>query len=359
MNNFLGGFELKDTFKIASVFIGTIVGAGLASGQEILQFFTRYGINSFYGILLCCLIYIIFSIIIVNLCFAYRYKSYKDIINSVLGPKLGWLVDISLTFFIFGGNTIMISGGGAMLKEYAGIDIFWGILLMAFISFLISAFSAKGVIAINAIIVPLSTSVILLLGAMVFLKGGNGAGISSNIQNNLPVKMGWMLSTILYSAFNLMGTTGVICPMTSEIKNRRAYIYGCTIGSIVLTFLAIIINYSILVYSPGSFYNEIPNLYISKKLGVLLPLVLTFVIWLEMLSTEISNLYSITKRLQSSFRMPYITCLLIIVLLSIPVSFLGFSNLIKLFYPPFGAVSSIFLVGCLFKFLKTRPNKCK
>lgn len=345
---------MKEVFTVASVFIGTIVGAGLASGQEILQFFGVYGLKGFWGILLCSIIYVFFSIIIVSLCFSFKYKTYRDIINSVLGKKLGWIVDICLTFFIFGGNTIMISGGGAMLHEYAGVNISLGIFIMALVSFIIAAFSTKGVIAINALIVPLSTTLIVLMGLLVFISSRNVPSFPQTLENHVPIKVGWIVSTILYSAFNLMGTTGVLCPMTHELRRKRAFTYGCAIGGIVLTILALIINYSILSYSPESFYHEIPNLYIAKKFGPVLPLFLTIIIWLEMLSTEISNLYSITKRIQSSVKLPYISCLLIIILISIPVSFLGFSNLIKLFYPPFGVLGSIFLVGCLLKFLKVK-----
>ncbi len=35
-------------FQVAFVFIGTIVGAGLASGKEITNFFTVYGYKSFF-----------------------------------------------------------------------------------------------------------------------------------------------------------------------------------------------------------------------------------------------------------------------------------------------------------------------
>ncbi len=34
---------MKKSFEMAGAFIGVIVGAGFASGQEILQFFTSFG----------------------------------------------------------------------------------------------------------------------------------------------------------------------------------------------------------------------------------------------------------------------------------------------------------------------------
>lgn len=45
--------KFKTNFSSCQVFIGTIVGAGLASGKEITQFFTQYGIKSFIGIMGC------------------------------------------------------------------------------------------------------------------------------------------------------------------------------------------------------------------------------------------------------------------------------------------------------------------
>ncbi|MDF2674498.1 MAG: transporter [Clostridiales bacterium] len=341
---------MKDDLKIAFVFVGTIVGAGLASGQEILQFFGLYGIKGFLGILLCGVMYIILSIVIVNLCFKHKYKSYRDIVEAVFGKKFGWLVDLLLTFFIFGGNTIMLSGGGAMLKEYIGIDRFWGIILMSVLAFLVAAFSTKGIIITNAAIVPLSTTVILILGLIVILSTKSDTSIRLQLLSVPNVKDGWLISSILYSSFNLIVATGVICPIVAGSKIKKHFINGCVIGSILLTILALVINFSILMYYPKSFYNEIPNLFIAKGFGYILPLVITIVIWLEMFSTEIGNLYSLSKRFEYSLKIPYTISLLAVILFSIPVSFIGFSNLIKLLYPPFGAISLVFLVGCIYKY---------
>lgn len=341
---------MKNDLKIAFVFVGTIVGAGLASGQEILQFFGLYGIKGFMGILLCGIIYILLSIVIINLCFKHKYKSYRDIVESVFGRRFGWVVDLFLTFFIFGGNTIMLSGGGAMLHEYIGIDKFWGILIMAVLVFLTAAFSTTGIIATNSAIVPVSTGTILVFGLTVFLAAKSNHIIGMQLNSIPSIKHGWLLSSILYSSFNLMVATGVICPIVAESSSKRHFIKGCIIGSILLTILALVINFSILMYYPKSFYNEVPNLFIAKGFGYILPLIITIVIWLEMFSTEIGNLYSLSKRFEHSFKIPYIISLAAVIILSIPVSFIGFSNLIRLLYPPFGAVSLVFLIGCTYKY---------
>lgn len=348
---------MKNDFKIAAVYIGTIVGAGLASGQEILQFFGLYGYKGFYGIIFCCFFYIIFSQIIILLCFRFKFKSYREIIKYVFGKKLGKGIDYLTTFFIFTGNIIMISGGGAMLNEYIGINKFWGVLIMSFFAFTVTFFSTQGIIAANSIIVPFSTSIIIILGILVFISYKGNGGLP---YNTFPIpnknSFEWLGSTIIYSSFNLLGATGVLCPMICEAKNKKSFIRGCIFGSVILTLLAISINFSILYYAPKSFRFEIPNLFVARHYGYLLPFFLTVIIWLEMFSTEIGDLYSLSKALQHSKNIPYTYSLLIILVASIPFTFIGFSNLIKLLYPAFGVLSFIFILGCLFKYLKIKQE---
>jgi uncharacterized membrane protein YkvI len=273
---------------------------------------------------------------------------------SIFGNKAGTVIDIFLTFFIFGSSTIMISGGGAMLHEYAGIKTYWGIFIMCIIVLLITLLSTKGLIAINSIVVPFSITIILMLGILVLFSISNIKDINVYLNGLEPIKNNWMTSGILYSAFNIIGATGVICPMTNDIRNKKSFIYGCIIGSIILTLLALSINFSILIYSPQSYHNEIPNLFIASHYGKFISLCLTIIIWLEMLSTEISDIYSLSYRIHYSSSLPYTTCVLLIILLSIPFSFIGFSNLIALLYPPFGVIGVIFLAGCIYKFISSR-----
>lgn len=186
---------------------------------------------------------------------------------------------------------------------------------------------------------------VVILGLFVFAE--------NKITLNLPSfnsKFLWF-SAVIYAAFNFMTSIGVLYPMASEIKNKKVFIKGCILGSIVLTILALIINYNILIHYPGSFYSEVPNLYVAKKYGPLLPLYLTIIIWLEMFTTEVGCLYSLSKRVQGSFKVSYIFSLVFIILISIPFTFLGFANLIKIFYPPYGLVSIIILVIGMIKYL--------
>lgn len=41
-----------ESMKIGAAYVGVIVGAGFSTGQEVLKFFTNYGIYSYFAILI-------------------------------------------------------------------------------------------------------------------------------------------------------------------------------------------------------------------------------------------------------------------------------------------------------------------
>ncbi|SEF79015.1 Uncharacterized membrane protein YkvI [Caloramator fervidus] len=327
--------------KIAFVFVGTIIGAGLASGQEILQFFTVYGSKGFLGIILCCIFYIFFSKIIIELSIKFKFKSYKDFMDFIFG-RFSLLSDIIYSFFIFASNVIMISGSATMLYEYFHIDKKIAVIFVSLIVLIISLFSTKGIIEFNSLVVPFSTLNILVLGLFVFFTQKNAFYHISSIYK--PLKSNWITSSIIYSAFNIMSLVGVFTPMMDEIKNKGAFLKGSIIGSIILTIMASFINFSIMSFYPQSFIKEIPNLYIAKFYGKILPTNLLIAIWLEMISTEISDIYALSNRFKSLLKLSYRKTVFLIIAVSIPFSLISFSKLIRIIYPLYGVISLIFLI---------------
>lgn len=345
---------MKTMLKTGAVFIGTIVGAGLASGQEILVFFSRYGIKGYYGILLCTALYILISTMILKLCYAHHLHSYKAIIQHVFPGSIGSALYALTTFFIFTGNIVMLSGSGAMLHEYLGIPVYFGILTMASVSFLVVLSSTRGLIALNSIIVPFSSAILLLLGILV-LKSMSDKHITGFTYTGASGSTAaFLFSSVLYASFNLLAVTGVLCPMTRHVKNPVHFASGILLGSLVLMLMSFSIHTGILYYAPESLGYEIPNLYISQFYSPKLSALLTVILWLEMLSTEVSDLYSMGKAFQHSTRFSYARILAVLVVFSIPIAFIGFSRLIRLLYPMAGVCGLLFTAGCCCQFIKER-----
>ncbi len=147
----------------------------------------------------------------------------------------------------------------------------------------------------------------------------------------------------------------MLVPLCKEIKNTNLLMRGVLLGSLGLTLLALIINFLLILNVPYIFKYEIPLLYIANRFGKSLQILLLFVMWLEMFSTEVSNIYSTAKNFEEVFNLPYKRACVLIIIITIPISQIGFTKLISFLYPAFGIVSLIFILQCLIFYVK-KPN---
>ena len=339
--------EIIISLKIAAVFIGTVVGAGLASGQEIIQFFTIYGFKGMLGIILCGMLYIFTGLMTIDLSYRYKATSYTDLIYLSCGKYLGAIIDAFTTLFLFGGACIILAGSGAVFYESFRIPSIIGILIMAICSVIVVLYSTDGLVFINLIIVPCTITIIILLSVFVIAsKTSISHSIIYDLSNAPSFKNSWFSSCLLYTSFNMLTATGVLSPMTQDIKRSKYVFIGIILGSIGLLLLSLLINTILILNAPGIFKVSIPMLYIATNYGKVITIILSIIIWCEMFSTEVSNIYSLAKTMHHNFNVNYKLSVILIIIIVLPFTRIGFASLIKLLYPPFGFVSLIYIL-CL------------
>jgi uncharacterized membrane protein YkvI len=347
---------MKKILQISAVFIGTIVGAGLASGQEITQFFTTYGYRSFIGLIICMLMYISIGYMVINLSVKYKLDSYKDLIILVNSGYLGKITELLTSFFMLSGAAIILAGSGALIKQYFGTSSWIGIIVMFFAALIILLRNTQGIIEINSFIVPSLITVIttIFLLYIFFSK----TPINIDYFKSLPYWKGhWFISSIIYGSFNILSFSGVLVPFCKEIDDKKSLFIGIILGASALTILSFFINFMLIINVPYIFKYEIPLLYITHRFGKTLQILLLVIIWLEMFSTEVSDIYSIGKTIEKAYSIPYKKAVLLVLLIAIPISQIGFKNLINYLYPAFGVISLIFVIQCIVFYISKKFKK--
>jgi uncharacterized membrane protein YkvI len=343
--------DLSRIFQIAFVFIGTIVGAGLASGQEILNFFTSYGLLSFIGIIFCGLFYILMGGIASKISIKYNLTSYAELMNTVSPNILGKLTGILTTLFMLSSASIILAGSGALLNQFFGIPKVFGSLIMLAFSIFFLLRDTNGLIEVNSFIVPLLILTITLITAFYFIFCRDMLSIDF-ISKFEPRKTGIALSTLLYSAYNATSSCGVIVPLSTQIKKPRTMFLGVLLGAIGLAVLSFVINLLLMINQPYIYQYEIPLLLVSQRFGTIMQALLLTVILLEMFSTEISDVYSISKTLNKVFNIKFKHAIFLVIFIAFPISTLGFSKLIKTLYPIFGFLSLTFVAQTIVFYFK-------
>lgn len=345
--------KLTLSFQLSAVFIGTIVGAGLASGEEITLFFTRYGYKSFVGIIICMFIYFFMGFNIIHISAKYNLDSYSSFIKTISPGVLGDITEIFTTICLITSSSIILAGSGALIHQYFHVPKWIGILIMILIALFTLLRDTSGLIEINSFIVPCLIIVITTLFILFIFLSKDTANIKyiktvPNLKNN------WIISCLLYGCFNSLSCSGVLVPLTSEIKDKFSSKLGIILGAICLTMLALMINFMLLANVPYIYKYDIPLLYIANRFGGTIQILLLCIMWLEMFSTEVSDIYSLSKTITHIFKIPYKKAIILILLIDIPISQFGFVNLISHVYPIFGFISLIFVIQCIVFRLKKK-----
>ena len=343
--------ELLKIFQVSVVFIGTIVGAGLASGKEITQFFTVFGFKSFIGILLCGLFYIIMGTIIAKISIMYNLNSYSELMGVISPNILGKLTGTITTLYLISSASIILAGSGALINQFFGVPKILGTLIMLLLAYIFLLRETDGLIQVNSFIVPALIITLTFIGFLYFFLRRDIVSIQ-NITSFMPKKNGLWLSTILYAGYNILCSSGVLVPLSTRMKNSKTIILGITFGALGLTLICLIINLLLTVNQPYIYEYEIPLLFVASPFGTIVQAILLMIILLEMFSTEVSDVYSISKTLKQSFNIDFKKGILIVLSIALPISQIGFSNLIATLYPFFGLLSLIFIFQCIIFYYK-------
>src|SRR5699024_4491598 len=108
---------MKKSLQIAGAYIGLIVGAGFASGQEVLQFFTSFGWYSIIGTAVATMLFAFLGLQIMQLGSRLETQSHKNFICLICVKYIRRGLYILVTFFLFGVASVMIAGSGSIFAQ--------------------------------------------------------------------------------------------------------------------------------------------------------------------------------------------------------------------------------------------------
>ncbi|MBB6218525.1 putative membrane protein YkvI [Anaerosolibacter carboniphilus] len=338
----------RNIIKIASIYIGTVIGAGFASGQEIMEFFTKYGIWGFYGIGIASVLFGLIGSLILLKVHKLRLTSFEDLLQVTMGARLGKSIKSILFLLLLSGYCVMLAGSGALFQEQFELSKTLGIWSMTLVCFATFVFSISGLAFLNTMIVPLLLIGILAIGSIVTFQNdftmSNQAGmIFSNMTGN------WLTSSLLYVSYNSIGAIAVLSSLLPLIKNKRTAVGSGIIGGIGLGLLAGFLLLPTLIFYTDINGVEIPMMAIATRLGGNIKLGYGILLWLAMLTTAVSNGFVFIEGIKDKLGIGPIWTALLFCIAAIPLANFGFKSLVHTLYPLFGYIGIFIVLIMLFQ----------
>ena len=330
----------RDWLKISFIYVGTVIGAGFASGREIVEFFGVYGLKGVMGITVSGILFSLLGSLFLLKIYNNKIEGFDDLVYEIFGKKFGIIFDTIMIVSLYTGFSIMVSGSGTIFKTELGMSFDFGIVLTVVLSFFVFLFQLKGFSLVNSVLVPLLILGIVFTSFYLTIKGGyNLHGINGV---NLTHKGNFFTSSLLYVGSNSLIIITVFSSLLPLINSKKTAILGGMAGGMILYILGLSILSLMLIYYREVASLDIPMLKISNYIGDNYRKFYAVILWVALFTTAIANGSSFINRFSNSKYK--IIILVTFCISSIPLAKLGFSKLIGLIYPIFGLIGFFILI---------------
>src|SRR5699024_7448852 len=238
------GMNMFRVLKMGSAFVGIIVGAGFASGQEILQYFTSFGYLGTIGAIVSTILFAYLGMTLTKVGSRLQTLSHKEAIYTISGRWLGLIVDAILVFTLFG--VVMVAGAGSLLNQQFGLPVFLGSLILIVLMIITMLLQVNKVIGVIGSITPfLILAVVAAAIYSLFTMDTSFAELEPTALKQESEFGHWLIAAINYASFNIAVGAGMSIVMGAAEKNERIASLGGLVGGILIGVLIMLSHLAI------------------------------------------------------------------------------------------------------------------
>ena len=339
----------RTVIRIMGAYVAWVMGSGFATGQEILQFFTSYGYKSYILLIINFVGFLIIGPAILEAGQTHRDDEGFSQCRYFCGDRAGrfyeWFVPLSL----LAGMVILISGAGATLNQYYGINHYVGALLMAMLAFGAYAAGFQRFVKVVSFVGPAIIVFTIAVGIITVIRDFDGLlnvnDFEDVMADDRPVRF-WWLSGLLYISYNLTGGSMYYTALGTTAGSRREAVWGAGLGTAAPMLAILLMNSAMLTNIGETGTIGIPTLYLARKISYVLGAVFSVILILGIFSSCSAMLWTVSNKfVKQGTSKSYIFAGAI----SLAAFFLGllpFAELIGTVYPYLGYIGLVY-VGCV------------
>ncbi|MDD2049550.1 YkvI family membrane protein [Pseudomonas putida] len=339
---------MKEQLKIAGAFIGVIVGAGFASGRELLLFFVNFGVWGLLGTLVSAALFTFLGMALAGLGNRLQAASHKDVVYAICGRYLGLFVDLLITFFMFGVTVVMLAGGGALLEQQFGIPALTGSVLVTLLVVAVVCLDIHKVIVLIGAVTPfliLAATAIALYA--VFTRDLSFTALDQIASRQEAGASHWLLGAFLYVSYNVVAGAPMLAILGGSARLEKTAIWGGILGGAGLGGLMLVMSAGLLSRLDTVADLPMPMLSIASEISPALGVIMCVIIFGMIVNTAVGMLYSFLARLlpagTRSFRLGAVGAGVAAFICSL----IGFISLVGQVYPFFGYLGFVVMLAVL------------
>lgn len=337
-----------NVLAVSGGYIAALIGAGFASGQEIVSFFLKYGKFSIAGIFIACLLFGLFSYAVLASCTERGFSTYASLIETVFKGKYPSIIEYVTVIFALMSVCVMTACAGEMGTVLFGVSKIIGAAVFTAVCGIIFFLDAEKIMGINSflggvIIFGIIFSCFYILRFREHQTFLNEASM--------------VVSGVTYAGYNLITAGSILCGMSVFIKNRREAMLSSAVSGVVL-FIMITLIWGVLgIYYGKINLGEVPMLTMALRQNNLLGIFYGLMLIFAVLTTGVSNGFCVIDTMQNKIGRG--KAVFLVLLCGFCFSGAGFANLINTAYRLCGYVGMAVVFAVIYNFFEKDDKSSK
>ena len=351
--------SFKNIFRCAGAFVAWVIGSGFATGQEVLQFYTSYGYRSYAIILINLVGFLVMGVSLYRTGQKHRDEEGFSHFTYLCGKRLGGFYSWMIVITLVPTMAVLISGAGATLREYYGMNHYLGALLMAAAVLVTYFIGFERLVKLLSFVGPSIIAFCLLIGTVTLFRDMENfakIGEYEPVLAELQPSSNWVVGALLYFSYNCFDGSTYYTQVGKTARGIKEATWGAVLGAVMLMAAITVMNTAILLNGGTAAALAVPSLYLARQISPVLGAVFSVFLVMGIFSCCSAMLWTVSSKFATG---AVKRDRLVAVGLVIGVFFLSlfpFGELIGAFYPVIGYMGWL-LVGCvIWKMLTEKRN---
>lgn len=336
---------LKRSIAIAMAVVGLIVGAGFASGQEMMQYFVAFGRWGIAGAVLAGVVMAAAAAAVLSLASYFLAGEHTAVFDRISSPIMSRILDVAVMVTLFSTGFVMFAGAGANLRQQFDLPLWVGSLLMVVLVALTGMLDVDKVTRIIGAISPFI--IVFLVGASIYSiirADGTLAELEPATEGLLTTLPNWWVSAVNYVGFNFMVAVSMAIVIGGTHLNPREAGVGGLLGGAIFGGLLIIVSVALFYSVEAVGGDDMPMLTIVDRVNPALGVAMAVVVYGMIFNTAIGMFYALGKRLTRNRKDRFRPVFLGSVAVGLALSFIGFQTLVSTVYPAIGYIGIVLII---------------
>ncbi len=340
-------------FNVAAMYVGTLMGAGFASGREGWQFFGVFGAKGYLGLIIAGFLFMALGMMVSYIARTLETDDMGKIIVFSDSPALISAVGYFMAAILYTIIISMSAAGGSFLAQQFGLPQAVGGIIIVVLVIVTVLGDFERISKVFRLIVPALFAVDVAVCVIVIFSDIDQSGATSGFPTSSMAST-WLWSAIIFVSYNMLGMIPIVGASSVNAKSKAHGVFGAGLGGFLLALLTFMLITGLRRDMEFSNSMDLPMLAYSARISPAANVLFGVILFAAIYSAATSTYYGFSTKIKESPKKKYI--LIAGAAVGFVCGLTGFKTIVAYLYPAEGYIGLVIIASIVINFFKTLRN---